>query len=204
MQLHIWHMLIQLSCSDTCYTLYSGVMMSAMASQMTSVSIVCTTVCSGGDEKKTLKLHVTGLCESKSLVASEFPTQRASNTENVSIWWHHHVWRWYWINNPPFFIILKNWENHGMEEITLFGSPFLWSVVWHLSSSSHQLGGPKYFFQKWSLSLHSLSRYCWGYYPVGPYAIWDIHPNRNLNSNHSKPHWPIIYFTVAQSFWNFA
>ena len=25
-----------------------------------------------------------------SLVISEFPTQRASNTENVSIWWHHH------------------------------------------------------------------------------------------------------------------
>ena len=41
--------------------------------------------------KKTLKLRVTGLCEGNSLVTSEFPAQRASNTENVSIWWRHHA-----------------------------------------------------------------------------------------------------------------
>ena len=40
--------------------------------------------------KKTPKLHVTGLCEGNSLVTGEFPIQMASNTENVSIWWHHH------------------------------------------------------------------------------------------------------------------
>ena len=40
--------------------------------------------------KKTSKLRVTGLCEGNSLVTGEFPTQRASNTENVSIWWRHH------------------------------------------------------------------------------------------------------------------
>ena len=40
--------------------------------------------------KKTSKLCVTGLCEGNSPVRGEFPTQRASNKENVSIWWHHH------------------------------------------------------------------------------------------------------------------
>ena len=40
--------------------------------------------------KKTSKLRVTGLCEGNSRVTSEFPAQRASNAENVSIWWHHH------------------------------------------------------------------------------------------------------------------
>ena len=40
--------------------------------------------------KKTSKLHVTGLCEGNSLVTGEYPAQRASNTENVSIWWCHH------------------------------------------------------------------------------------------------------------------
>ena len=40
--------------------------------------------------KETSKLRVTGLCEANSPVTSEFPTQRASNTENVSIWWRHH------------------------------------------------------------------------------------------------------------------
>ena len=41
--------------------------------------------------KKTSKLRVTGLCEGNSLATGEFPTQRASNAENVSIWWRHHV-----------------------------------------------------------------------------------------------------------------
>ena len=36
--------------------------------------------------KKTSKLCVTGLCEGNSPVTGEFPSQRASNTENVSIW----------------------------------------------------------------------------------------------------------------------
>ena len=30
-------------------------------------------------------------CKGNSPVTTEFPTQRASNEENVSIWWHHHV-----------------------------------------------------------------------------------------------------------------
>ena len=37
------------------------------------------------------KLRVTGLCVGNSPVTDEFPAQRASNAENVSIWWRHHV-----------------------------------------------------------------------------------------------------------------
>ena len=40
--------------------------------------------------KKTSKLRVTGLCEGNSPVTGEFPAQRPSNAENVSIWWRHH------------------------------------------------------------------------------------------------------------------
>ena len=36
------------------------------------------------------KLRVTGLCEGNSPVTGEFSAQRASNAENVSIWWRHH------------------------------------------------------------------------------------------------------------------
>ena len=36
--------------------------------------------------KKTSKLRVTGLCEGNSPGIGEFPAQRASNMENVSIW----------------------------------------------------------------------------------------------------------------------
>ena len=40
--------------------------------------------------KKTSKLRVTGLCEGNSPVTGEFPTQRASNAEDVFIWWRLH------------------------------------------------------------------------------------------------------------------
>ena len=40
--------------------------------------------------KKTSKLRVTGLCERNSPVTGEFPAQRDSNAEIVSIWWRHH------------------------------------------------------------------------------------------------------------------
>ena len=40
--------------------------------------------------KEKSKLRVTGFCAGNSQVIDEFPTQRASNAENVSIWWRHH------------------------------------------------------------------------------------------------------------------
>ena len=50
--------------------------------------------------KKTSKLPVTGLGEGNSPVTGEFPAQRDSNAENVSIWWSHHekdhpICRWF-------------------------------------------------------------------------------------------------------------
>ena len=42
--------------------------------------------------KKTSKLRVTGLCVGNSPVTSyKYPTQMASNAENVPIWWRYHV-----------------------------------------------------------------------------------------------------------------
>ena len=40
--------------------------------------------------KNTSKLRVTGLCAGNSPLAGEFPAQKGSNAENVSIWWRHH------------------------------------------------------------------------------------------------------------------
>ena len=40
--------------------------------------------------KKISKLRVTGLYEGNSPGTGEFPAQRPSNAENVSIWWRHH------------------------------------------------------------------------------------------------------------------
>ena len=41
--------------------------------------------------KKTSKLHVTGLCAEILPVTGNFPTQKACNAENVSIWWRYHA-----------------------------------------------------------------------------------------------------------------
>ena len=41
--------------------------------------------------KKTSKLRITGLRDGNLPVTGGFPSQRASNAENVSIWWRYHV-----------------------------------------------------------------------------------------------------------------
>ena len=74
---------------------YNDVIMSALASQITGVSMVYSIVCSG-ISKKTSKLHATGLCGGNSQLTGEFPAQRASSEENVFILWRHHVSRAIW------------------------------------------------------------------------------------------------------------
>ena len=69
---------------------HSDGMMSAKASQIAGVLIVCSSVCVDADNKTTPKLRVTGLCEGNPSVTGCFPSQRASYAEKFSIWWLHH------------------------------------------------------------------------------------------------------------------
>ena len=62
---------------------YNDVIISSLASQFASLTIVYSTVYSGADQRK----HQS----SASPVTGEFPAQRASNAENVSIWLRHHL-----------------------------------------------------------------------------------------------------------------
>ena len=62
--------------------------MGARESQITSLTIVYSTVYSGA-EKNTSKPRVAGLCAGNSPVTGESAAQMASNAENVSIWWRH-------------------------------------------------------------------------------------------------------------------
>ena len=100
--------------------------------------------------KKISKLRVTGLCAGNSPVTNEFPGQRASNAENVSVWWRHHVWYkrlmplrnyimyntlkhtlWYFdlqmltlLNSvllPETMSFLSRWDNLDIHRPTLFG-----------------------------------------------------------------------------------
>ena len=115
-------------CARNDWLYYSDVIMSAMASQITSVSMVCST------SKKPSKLSVTGLCEGNSPVTGEFPSQRASNAEKVSIWWRHRVS----CGSPPYNTVhldhwfrfgaipLPHWGRHKMTDIfqTTFTNSF--------------------------------------------------------------------------------
>ena len=87
---------------------YNDVIMSVMASKITSLTIVYSNVYSGS--KKTSKLRVTGLCEGNSPVTTEFPAQRASNAENISIWWRHHVIRICWGGGSKWVFHTPRWD----------------------------------------------------------------------------------------------
>ena len=65
---------------------HNDAIMSTMASSITNVSIVYSTVCSGADYKNNIKPpRHWALCAGNSPVTDEFPPQMVSNAENVSI-----------------------------------------------------------------------------------------------------------------------
>ena len=66
---------------------YIDIIMTTMASQITSLTVVYSIAYSGADQRKHGHWPLCG----EFTGAGEFPTQRASNAENVSIWWRHHV-----------------------------------------------------------------------------------------------------------------
>ena len=87
-------------------TVVSGVIKNVMASEITGVSIVYSTICFRRRSKKTSKLRVTGLCEGNSPVNGEFPTQRASNMEmfpldNIMLWEECTSHNWVPLQNGP-------------------------------------------------------------------------------------------------------
>ena len=89
---------------------YSDVKITPMVSQITSVSIVCSSVCSDTDQRKTSKRGVTGLYEGNPPLWSEstsdrwLPLTKVSDAENISISLRHHhnavTWGSWRINLP--------------------------------------------------------------------------------------------------------
>ena len=69
---------------------YNDVIMGAIASQITSLMIVYSTVYSGADQRKhqsSASLAFVRGIHRRSVNSA----QMASNAENISIWWRHHV-----------------------------------------------------------------------------------------------------------------
>ena len=79
-------------------TYYNDVIMGAMAPQITSLTIVYSTVYLGADLSKHQSspslAFVWGIHRGPvNSPHGEFPAQMASNAENISIWWRHHAVR---------------------------------------------------------------------------------------------------------------
>ena len=81
--------------------------MSAMAYQITSTSTVCSAVCSGEGthQRSVLLAFVRGIHR---WPVHGFPSQMASNAENVSIWWRHYVKHYSWL--PVHKFVAREYE----------------------------------------------------------------------------------------------
>ena len=97
---------------------YNAAILGAIASQITSLTIVFLTVHLDTDQRK----HQS----SASLAfVREFPAHMASNAENVSIWWRHHEYPWaveveftqIWLKPKiwQFTSVYRTWWRHQME-----------------------------------------------------------------------------------------
>ena len=75
--------------------------------------------------KNISKLRVIGLCEGNSLMTGKFPAQKASNAENVSIWWHHHESK---NESSPYAWIMRMYQSWSSRTWILF------SMVLHIYS----------------------------------------------------------------------
>ena len=69
----------------------SDVIMGTIASQITSLTIVYSTIYWDADKRKHQISASLAFVRGISPGTGEFPAQMASNAENVSIWWRHHA-----------------------------------------------------------------------------------------------------------------
>ena len=68
--------------------------MNTIASQITSLTIVYSIVYSVADKKKHQSSAPLAFVQGNSPWTGEFPAQKASNSEKVSIWWRRHgIWQ---------------------------------------------------------------------------------------------------------------
>ena len=113
---------IWISCTGTSKALgiecsrYNDIIMSAMASQITGVSIVCSTVCSGADQRKHQSSASLAFVRGIHQWPVAFPAQRTSNADIVSIWWRH--------KKMTKFEILQNMKTYSLS-------------IWLLSPNTH-------------------------------------------------------------------
>ena len=90
-----------------------------------------------GRTKKTSELHATGLCEGNSPVTGEFPAQRASIAEKVSIGWRHHDWHHFQEYSRHCTMSVEYPMSYTMLGCTIFGATYIrYLTIVHVSKRS--------------------------------------------------------------------
>ena len=114
--------------------------MRAMASQITIVSIVCSTVCSCGDQKITLKLRVIGLCEGNSPANSPVTSPHKGPVTRKMFPFDDVIIKTAW---SPFRVLRKKFDGGcaapvfegGLRKISSKTSPGLRRISWSWAHS---------------------------------------------------------------------
>ena len=104
---------------------YNDVIMSAIVSQITSLTIIYSTVYSFANQRNKAPRHWP-LCGS-SQVTGEFSEQMASNAKIFSIWWRHHCLNAYWTKQ------ITRWWNYKRvttQALTTVDNYIQWSYMW--------------------------------------------------------------------------
>ena len=103
-------------------------------------------------KKKTSKLRVTGLCAVNSPVTGEFPAQRASNAENLSICWCHHAFDHIM---PCCLLALSPYLNQCWCLIAKWAvcNNLMWNFNWNTTFSFKKMQFKKYIIFKNSSTL---------------------------------------------------
>ena len=85
-----WNMYFIMDQYILCFYHYIDIIMSLIASQITSISIVCSTICSDIDQRKHESSMSPAFVAGIHQLTNGFPSLGASNMGNVSIWWFHY------------------------------------------------------------------------------------------------------------------
>ena len=138
---------------------YSGIIMGAMMSQITSITIVYSTVYSVADQRK----HQSSASLAFVRGIHRWPVnaiQMAGNAENVSIWWCHHVFLL-----SHFYLFLKTFKfcMAGLERFCGRRIPHftLWSDISLKSSVMMRCAMKQITIWKWPCLANICILWCW-------------------------------------------
>ena len=113
--------------------------------------------------KKTSKFRVTGICVGNSPGTGDFPAQRASDAENVSVWWRHHATHWPGVVMIPTFPPLHHKSCDGVGFMTTF------RFHWWLSSGNILFMCPASKKRRYSATSSLIG---WAHTQNNPWSWW--------------------------------